>query len=264
MENRSGGAVSRLSKAQIKAHREAEEILAKDRLTDDERQFVLDNWQESANHVNSAAGAFFTPSELAVDASLFLGLYEGGRVIDLCAGIGALALSTFWRWRNVELVCVEVNPAYVEVGRKLLPEARWICSSVTDLPSDLGHFTAAISNPPFGKTAKIASPRYSGEDDLAVVDIASDLADYGVFILPAMSVPFAFSGQPHYRTRSAPKYDKFHAATGITINCESIDCAVHRDSWRGVSPKVEVASADFVEVREARSPAQASLFGIAA
>jgi predicted RNA methylase len=252
--------VSRLSKAAIKAHGEAVALLAKDRLSDDEREFVLDNWQESANHVNSAAGAFFTPSALGVDASLFLGLYRGGRVIDLCAGIGCLALATWWRWGGrdepLDLTCVEVNPAYVEVGRKLLPEARWICASIDNLPDDIGTFDAAISNPPFGKTAKIKGPRYSGEDDLAVVDIASDLADYGVFILPSMSLPFGYAGRPDYRfyeTKAAPKYDRFNQATGIDLTCESIDCEVYRKDWRGVSPSVQVAAADFTEIREMRA-----------
>jgi hypothetical protein len=39
--------MARLSKQQIKAHQEAERLLQKDRLNDDEREFVLDNWQES-------------------------------------------------------------------------------------------------------------------------------------------------------------------------------------------------------------------------
>lgn len=256
--------MSRLSKSQIKAHREAEAILAKERLDDDERQFVLDNWQESANHVNSAAGAFFTPSELGLSTALFLGLYEGGRVIDLCAGIGCLGLSALWRWGHApsfELVCVEMNPAYVEVGRKLLPEARWICGSVASLPADIGHFDCAISNPPFGKTAKIASRRYAGEDDLAVVDIASGIADFGTFILPSGSVPFEYSGRPYYWERPSQKYDRFREMTGIELTCESIDCDGFRDDWRGVNPRVEVVGADFTEVRKARVPAQADMFG---
>jgi predicted RNA methylase len=253
--------MSRLSKAQIKAHQEAVAILSKDRLSDDEREFVLDNWQESANHVNSAAGAFFTPSGLGLDAALFLGLYEGGRVIDLCAGIGCLALSSYWRWGHspLELVCVEINPAYVDVGRKLLPEARWICAGVNDLPADIGHFDRAISNPPFGKTAKIASPRYAGEDDLAVVDVASCLADFGTFILPGGSVPFEYSGCREYKNRSSAKYDRFTKATGIELTCESVDCEVYRNAWRGVKPRVEVVSADFTELLALRQPVQADM-----
>jgi len=255
--------VSRLSKAQIKAHKEAEALLTKERLGDDERQFVIDNWQESASHINSASGAFFTPSELGLDAALFLGLYDGGKVIDLCAGIGCLGLSAFWRWGHTDfdLTCVEINPEYVAIGRKLLPEAKWVCASVDSLPADIGHFDCAISNPPFGKTAKIASSRYSGEDDLAVVDVASDIANFGTFILPSGSVPFEYSGQTTYRERPSRKYDRFSQITGIELTCESIDCGVYLDQWRGVRPKVEVVSADFTELCAARLPAQEELFG---
>ena len=164
--------MAKLTKAEAKAHAEAEAILAKPTLTDDERLFVLEHWQESANHVNSAAGAFFTPYDLARDAAL--DVHNVGRVIDLCAGIGTLSLAAMWRGfyqrremgQTLELVCVELNPAYVEVGRKMLPEARWVCGSIFDLPRDLGHFDSAISNPPFGKVDRGGgnAPRYTGAE----------------------------------------------------------------------------------------------------
>ena len=244
--------MSRLTKAQIAAHRKSLAILEQDTLTDDDRELVLDNWQESANHVNSAAGAFFTPSGLARDTAIYTS--GADTVIDLCAGIGCLGLWSWWlSGRRAAVTCLEVNPAYVEVGRKLFPEANWICASVLDAS---GNYDCAIANPPFGKTAKIKGPRYSGEDDLAVVDIASDIARWGVFILPNMSVPFEYAGRG-YRERPSAKYDRFHKATGISIGCESTDAAYHRKAWRGVSPNVEVCSADFEEVqaqREAQRP----------
>lgn len=243
--------MAHLSKAQIKAHQQAEDLLLKDRLTDDEREFVLDNWQESARHVNSAAGAFFTPSGLARDTSIYTS--GADTIIDLCAGIGALSLWAWWTSdRRAKITCVEVNPDYVAVGRKLLPEATWINASVDALPPELRGFDCALSNPPFGKTAKIKGPRYSGEDDLAVVDIASDLARWGVFILPTGSLPFRYGGGG-YRPQSSPKYDRFTAATGIEVACESIDTGYYRTAWRGVSPSVEVVSADFEELRFARA-----------
>jgi predicted RNA methylase len=242
--------VARLSKSEIKAHSEAEKLLTKERLNDDEREFVLDNWQESARHVNSAAGAFFTPTALALDAAIYAG--SDGKIIDLCAGIGALALACWWRSNHeAEITCVEINPDYAEIGRKLLPEARWVVGSVDALP-DLGYFDCAIANPPFGKTAKLKGPRYSGEDDLAVVDIASDIARWGVFILPSMSCPFEYSGRQNYRERVSAKHDRFLAKTGIELRCESIDCEYHRAAWRGVSPSVEVVSADFEELQAKR------------
>ncbi len=240
--------MSRLSKAQIKAHREAEELLKLERLNDDQRTFVLDNWQESARHVNSAAGAFFTPSALAPSVVCYA---RGAKtIIDLCAGIGGLGLWAWWlSGGKAKVTCVEINPDYVAVGRKIFPEATWICASATEAT---GYYDCAISNPPFGKTAKIVAPRYSGEDDLAVVDIASDLARWGVFILPQMSVPFEYSGKQHYQERPSAKYERFTKATGIELACESTDCSFARELWHGVAPTVEVASCDFTDVQAER------------
>lgn len=254
--------MSRLSKAQIEAHRRAEALLEQPRLTDDEREFVLDNWQESAAHINSAAGAFFTPSELACSTAIYVN--GADTVIDLCAGIGCLGLWCWWLSQGrAKITCIEVNPAYVAVGRKVFPEATWICASVEEAAA-LGPFDCAIGNPPFGKTAKIKGPRYAGEDDLAVVDIAADIARWGVFILPSMSVPFRFSGRPSYERWPSAKYDRFHKATGIEIACESTDADFARGMWRGVKPDVEVVSADFAEARARRDAAAVPLFAEAA
>jgi predicted RNA methylase len=259
--------VSRLSKAQVKAHEEAVRRLDQERLSDDDREFVLENWQESANHINSAAGAFFTPSGLARDTALFSSGAE--TVVDLCAGIGGLGLWAWWTsQRRAQVTCVEVNPDYVAVGQKLFPEARWICASVDQLPPDIGTFDCALANPPFGKVAKIGGPRYSGEDDLAVVDIAADLARWGVFILPTMSCPFRFSGEPGYRGKGlgvhTDKADRFEKATGLRLQCESIDASYYANDWRGVSPKVEVCGVDFEGWRAERESAEMPLFGAAA
>ncbi|MBB3948390.1 hypothetical protein GGQ73_004377 [Rhizobium skierniewicense] len=44
--------------------------MTKDRLSDDERAFVFENWHEGADFNNGAAGAFFTPYDLAADFAL--------------------------------------------------------------------------------------------------------------------------------------------------------------------------------------------------
>ncbi|WP_313230187.1 hypothetical protein [Sphingobium yanoikuyae] len=258
--------MARLSKAEAKLHREACDLVALDRtLTLDEREFVINHWQESATHVNSAAAAFFTPLELAFHLAIEA---NGCRtIIDLCAGIGALSYAV-WQHNQREgidrMVCVEINPEYAAVGRKVLPEAEWIVGSVDEL-RDIGQFDLAISNPPFGKVVKIAGPRYCGEADLAVIDIASDLAEYGVFIIPQMSCPFEYSGVPHYKRRPSAKFDKFHALAHVDLQAGcGVDCDYFRDQWRGVSPRVEIACADFSDARAARRPAQADMFSEAA
>lgn len=246
--------MAKLTKPQAKMHAEACERLSKDVLTEDDKWFVLEHWQESARHINTIAGAFFTPPGLANDFAIEVGGgFEGKfRIIDLCAGIGCLSFMCHnrgrWDGNYPEIVCVELNPDYVEVGKKILPEATWICGSVFDL-SDLGRFNCAISNPPFGATPRKSckGPRYTGDKfEYHVIDIASMIADYGVFIVPQMSAPFRYSGQRNYREDKQDAYLRFHEQTGIQLgpSC-GIDCDYHREGWHGVSVAVEVVTADF-------------------
>lgn len=257
--------MAKLTKAQAKAHSQACDLLEKDALTFEDKIFVLENWQESAKHINTIAGAFFTPWSLARDFSLEV---YGDRIIDLCAGIGALSLFAHSRCFEdpPEIVCIELNPDYAAVGRKIMPEATWIVGSVFDLP-DLGHFDCAIGNPPFGATPrKERGPRYTGKDfEYHVIDIASDVADSGVFIVPQMSAPFKYSGQPCYEPNESDRYRSFREQTGIALepNC-GIDTHVHRNDWHGVSVSTEIVLADFREARAVRKPAQHDMFQEAA
>lgn len=261
--------MSKLTKAQAKAHQEACDLLQKDVLTHDEKWFVLENWQESATHVNTVAGAFFTPPELARSFCIEV---AGRRIIDLCAGIGTLSFLYLEKccWGPApEITCVEINPDYIAVGRKLLPEARWVQASVFELPA-LGRFDFAISNPPFGNIQRGGkdAPRYRGRQfEYHVIDIASDLADHGAFIVPQMSAPFEYSGRRDFRVVKQEGYLAFEAKTGIELgaNC-GIDCSACQSDWHGVAPKVEIVTADFVEARARRAgpaAAQADLFGVA-
>lgn len=222
-------------------------MLEQDTLTLDEREFVIENWNEGAEHMNSAAGAFFTPLGLAYDLSLEV---SGKRILDLCAGIGALSYAAYWHGRRYDnrpdITCVEINPAYVAVGRKIIPEAQWINADVTNLPDDLGTFDCVITNPPFGRNVHISTDRYSGEADLAVIDIASGYAPYCVAIVPQGSAPFRYSGAPYYEWKPGPRYDRFNRLTGITLQAGcGVDTSYYRDQWRGTSPATEIVVADF-------------------
>lgn len=240
-------------------------MLTQDVLSYDEREYVIDNWQESATHINSAAGAFFTPLDLARSFVLEVTDDKGAAVIDLCAGIGCLSFALQERAREWgrgpdRIVCVELNPAYVEVGRKVLPEATWLCADVFSLP-ELGRFDHAISNPPFGK----GGPLKGVTLDLNVVAVASQLAPFGTFILPVGSVPFELSGRPSHQARSTSAYERFHKATGIelTPSC-GIDCDTFRKKWRFAAPRLEIALAEFDLPVAMVGEAQADLFGEAA
>lgn len=247
--------MAKLTKQQRKLHAQACEILRKDTLTLDDKLFVLDNWHEGATHMNGEAGAFFTPSGLARDFSIDAG---GGRdVIDLCAGIGGLM---FWLMMDGRahrrMVCVEVNAAYIEVGRKILPEAEWIQADVLDLPADIGAYDLAIANPPFGAVRRSQNaPRYRGRKfEYHVIDIASDLAERGAFIVPQTSAPFAYSGRPYFQDRPNKDVTSFTADTGIVLEAGcGIDTSYYADDWHGVSPICEVVTAEFDQVRAERA-----------
>lgn len=247
--------MSKLTKSQAKAHAQACEILQQDVLSFDEKWFVLENWREDATHVNTTAGAFFTPPELARSFSIEV---HGNRIVDLCAGIGTLAF--FVREMRgfgsaPELTCVEINPDYVAVGRKLLPEARWVQASIFEMPA-LGHFDCAIANPPFGSINRSGknAPRFRGKQfEYHVIDVASDIADHGAFIIPQGSAPFRYSGEPTFSAVESDGYRAFRDRTGVELGAScGIDCSLEQGGWHGVAPKVEIVTADFTESRRDR------------
>ncbi|MFB7383301.1 hypothetical protein [Kitasatospora purpeofusca] len=243
--------MSKLPKDIAKLHQQAQALVNLDRqLTHREREFVLDHWQESSTASNSLDGAFFTPPGLAAAFTIETTGPEVQRVLDLCAGIGRLA----WSCMNDlaapdrEMVCVERNPLYVEVGRKVLPEARWICADIFDLPSDLGRFDMVISNPPYGFVERsgdgpgVRSRRF----EYHALAVAAELAECGVFLIPQESAPFRFSGVPSYREVRSAEYERFERDTGLRLQMStSVDTSGERDQWRGVAPATELVFCDF-------------------
>lgn len=261
--------MAKLTKQQAKAHREAEAILTKDRLSEDEREYVFRHWHEGARHMNGAAGAHFTPFELANDFAID---GAGRRVIDLCAGIGVLSYFIAGRQSNSrepsELVCVEINPHYVAIGKKLVPEARWICADLFDWRNwhmkelEGAAFDMAISNPPFGRTSRSGSaPRYSGPHfEYHAIDIASELADNGAFIVPQVSAGFAYSGRRCFERENSGRAADFERTTAIflDIGC-GVDTSIYRDQWHDVSPLCEIVTTDFTNAVEARARVRSAI-----
>lgn len=237
--------MAKLSKAQIKAHKEVMALVGLNRpLFEDEREFILDNFQESTTNVNSQHGAFFTPRGLAVDLSIEVGK---GSVVDLCAGIGALAYAV--RDRATRLVCIEFNPEYARVGRRVVPEAEWIVASIFDpIIAGLGWFDYAVSNPPFGNIAADGfDGKYTGKNfEYKAIEVASRMAAYGAFIIPQGSAPFAYSGKQSYDPTEGATPRKFREQTGIVMEFGTgVDTAYYQDQWNGVSPICEIVVCDF-------------------
>jgi hypothetical protein len=189
-----------------------------------------------------------------------LNIYKRAKTIDLCAGIGGLAFAAYHYQDCTDITCVELNPIYYGIGRKLLLEAKWINDSIFNYKS-FGHFAQCISTPPSGKIKtgideSIKSElKYKGaEFDLITIEIASKIADYGCFILPQQSTPFKYSGQLYFiDTRiQSPGYNphglqppakvqKFIYQTGFDYQFNiGVDTSVYKDDWKGVSPVCEI------------------------
>jgi len=249
--------MSKLSKQQVKQHNAACTLLKKDILSYDDKIFVLENWNEGATQMNGQAGAFFTPMQLARDFQICVNYPR--KVIDLCAGIGMLGyyvnrINEF-NDKKLDLTCVELNKSYIEVGKKILPNATWIEGSVLDMDLilSLGHFDQSISNPPFGniKTGSCDEKKhlkYTGSSfELKVVEIASMISNYGTFILPQNSTPFRYSGvKTGLQEESTEALKKFIKQTGIEFEMNmGIDTSVYLNDWKGVTPMCEIVLFDF-------------------
>ena len=247
--------MKRLNKIEAKNHLHALELLKKPELSENEINFIFEHYCESATNLNGEAGAFFTPDALAWETTLELGdtPYEKPlKVIDLCAGIGILARNTLLRHPNAEVTCVEINPDYVEIGKRLVPQARWVCVNVTNISElqKLGRFDIAISNPPFGNVRTFRDTpklQYSGSHaEYRVLEIASLIANYSIFIIPQESSGFRYSGVQCFEIYVSSKFQKFTDETGLILepgsgidtSCEGLNI------WKGVSPRVEIVCVD--------------------
>ena len=251
--------MAKLTKEQRKLHAQAEAVLRQDRLSDDDRAFVFEHWHAGAENNIGAAGAFFTPLSLALDMAFDIG---GRRIIDLCAGIGVLSYAALCRRGGrdpaPEITCIESNPRFVEIGRKLLPSARWICADVMDWRRWWGEvldgmvFDLAYGNPPFGRVARNGQgPRYRGPDfEYHVIDIASEIADAGTFLIPQMSCSFRHSGRADHCRLTSGRGVAFEALTGLQMDGGvGVDTAFYRDDWQEAAPLCEIACLDFAAAR---------------
>ena len=251
--------MAKLSKDEARRHQQALDILKQDVLSDDDKEFVLNHYHEAATNVNTVAGAFFTPLDLAWDHAFEMACKDrpGIRAIDLCAGIGVLSYALAHRYANVEITCVEINPEYVAVGKKIVPKTNWICMDVMDLEAlrALGPFDYAMSNPPFGRVPTFRGRRPAryrgGEAEYKVIDVAADIARAGVFIVPQESVGFKYSGVQHFSSVQSDKCSAFLEQTGLNLEhgC-GIDTSGY-GPWKCVKPVVELVGVNFTERQKA-------------
>lgn len=248
----------KLSKLQRKQHGEAESLLSLGRtLKEDERMFVLDHWLPGATGDPGIHGVFFTPRSIAESISYYP---SEGPVIDACAGIGRLAFHCWLasKWSNhpkFTLTCVEFNSNYVEVGRRVLPEAEWIRADLTDYAASLDGkrpFREAISNPPYGKVPTLREWRgYTGPAHLVAAAVLGDITRYGGWmIVPEADIAQSFRSQGRV-VEDSSFYQKFRAARpDLSLSHYSHDFSQYRSEWMGASPNVTLADLDIREIAD--------------
>ena len=252
-----GVVTMKLNKQLAILHSQALELVYSDKaLTEDERYFILEHYHEAGNNANTLSGAFFTPLSLAKDFAV-MNDYNHHRIVDLCAGIGRLSYHYqnrySWSKRTNEITCIEVNPEYVDVGKRTVPEANWILADIFSVDyQSLGQFDLAISNPPFGKikTGNNFTGSYTGSDfEFKCLELASTIAKNGAFILPQESSPFKYSGSREYIETSGWKFADFLKKSNFNSQffCCSIDTSHVLNDWRNVKPLCEVIEFDFLE-----------------
>ena len=221
-----------VSKKTQQQQRVAETILQQEVLSEDDKLYVLNHWRPTGQY--KLAGAYFTPPMLARDFNIEIGGW--GHIVDLCAGIGAL--SYFCYEPGLTMTCVEINPDFVRVGKKIVPEATWILADVMEWTPD-EPFDWAISNPPFGPIGGQSRFEY------AVAEKAHAITKLGsTFLLPQSACPFKSSGMAGYTDVKNAAYERFSARTGVQFRRSCIDTTVYEEDWYGLSkwPKVEVVS----------------------
>jgi len=236
----------KLSKRDTKKHGEIVNLIKKRSLTDEEKDFILDNFLPNSTANPTKIGAFFTPPNIAIEFSVMCDCNDD-RVLDLGAGIGSLSYGLLAGGRTPKkLVCLEQNPDFIKIGKKVLPEAEWIEGSIYDEPTikKLGRFQWAISNPPYGlKLPKCDWLAYNGQSDLMAIEVALKAAGDAMFILPQGSVPWRCSGRAFFdQVKDLPmklvRFMQLHPY--IEFGCVSMDMAVYKDDWKDGITAVEM------------------------
>lgn len=240
----------KLTKKEVKEQQEILALIRSDKnLIGSEIDFIYENFNPGAIGDVSANGAFFTPYGLAQDVAVMV--QARGHVLDLCGGVGmlsyrALDMDTYEK-RIQSLTIIELNPEYIEIGKKLLPHANWVHGSVFDkelieslLPKD-GKFDTILSNPPFGKVLakeKVDWLNYNNNRDLMCLEVALRYGKDAYFILPSGSVPFRYSGAPYYQenlSRELKRFIEVNKEFLFNMSCDGIDCSIYKDEWKNLN-----------------------------
>ncbi|MBQ0223982.1 methyltransferase [Citrobacter freundii complex sp. 2023EL-00962] len=237
--------MARVTKKESQLRLKVMELVHSDRqLTEDDKEIIFNNYRGDGI---GATGAFFTPEMLAWDFMLDAGCSDD--CIELCAGIGRLSYYQFIRNKPSHITCVELNPEYVLIGKRVLPQAEWITGDALQYTPDR-FYRVAYGNPPFGKinTSGAYTGRYTGSEfEYKIIDRAREYSSYGVWIVPQGSAGFKYSGHTYYdRSIQSAKYIKFEKDTGLILHPGvGIDTSIYRDQWNGTKVTCESVLVDY-------------------
>ncbi|EKZ2442014.1 methyltransferase [Citrobacter freundii] len=237
--------MARVTKKESQLRLKVMELVHSDRqLTEDDKEYIFNNYRGDGI---GATGAFFTPEMLAWDFMLDAGCSDD--CIELCAGIGRLSYYQFIRNKPSHITCVELNPEYVLIGKRVLPQAEWITGDALQYTPDR-FYRVAYGNPPFGKinTSGAYTGRYTGSEfEYKIIDRAREYSSYGVWIVPQGSAGFKYSGHTYYdRSIQSAKYIKFEKDTGLILHPGvGIDTSIYRDQWNGTKVTCESVLVDY-------------------
>lgn len=227
--------MGRLTKEQTKLHNQARELISLSRdLRHDERLFVAENWDPVASHNITASSAFFTPRNLAEHLAIET-LVCDSVTLDLCAGIGSISLAVLDRYHNskeTQLICIERENIFYHVGKRIVPEAKWINCDVfklldaefveKNLPEFKYKDVEFISNPPFGAIPKDNRNKCVGRKfEYAVAEIGMRFASTGTMIVADGVTPWRYSGKQGFTQQDNPEYQEWSNKTDIVLepNC---------------------------------------------
>ena len=251
----------KLTKSQLKIHKQAEEILKKDTLTFEDKEFIYENLNEGAIADVTSLSAYFTPLDLAYDFAILVSSW--GVCVDMCAGFGVLSFCA--RVRDTEhhnikhQICIERNPVFIEIGKKLLPQAEWICGDMFDktiwdyIIDKYGKIDSIVSNPPFGKVTKTDCNRdwlkYTGAElDIASMEVAMLNSSDVSMLLPLSSCEFRYSGRPYFEEIENRKIKKLREQTGIQfiMTNPGIDTSIYS---KFKNTPITVEHVDFMDIK---------------
>lgn len=234
----------KITKLASKLHDEAMAILSLSRkLERSEIEMVFEQYNPMADHNVGQAGIFFTPTQIALEIQMPTQLF--GSVVDIAAGIGKL---TYYVWMHADIrkrigrfVCIDNNPVFVEIGKKLLPDVEWYCFDIyqKSLWEQLGTFHFVISNPPYGNVAMDKTDwLLPGPADQKAIEIALRVSKHGgPFILPIS-----------YSNRDDRKFIKLRNKFGKFCLTEWASSIYEDAEWQGANPNTRIYDLDFSDI----------------